>query len=440
MNLTNLSKPQLIGLAVLVGIVFIFILVFLGVIPGLRTSETDPTKVEATLSVWGIGNEQAGLLSAMRVFNQTYPKVGMTYRGFEDYASYELTLLDALAAGRGPDIFAIHNSALPKHINKLIAAPQSEISLAELKILFPQVVEQDFVSGSSVYALPLSIDTLALIYNRDLLDQAAVPVPQTWEEFTAAVPQLVERDDSGSLRRTAAAIGGSAKTVDRAGDFLALLMMQTGTKMVSDNLQSADFDSQEGVNALSFYTQFANSQNAAFTWNDAMSYSIDAMSEERVAMILNYASALPSLRERSAFLNVAVAPMLQPQAAQKAIAYPSYYGYAVSRQSQMQGLAWRFIATIATSPEAARGYLATTQKPPALRSLVNDYANDPILGVFARQILIARSWPQIDVSAASRILSDAISGVVNEGITPRNALGQAENRMTQLLRSVNRVQ
>jgi len=440
MDFKNLSRPQLIGLAAVGGVVLIFALIFIGIIPGLRTTENDPTKISATLSVWGVGDKEDGLGAARSVFQKTYPNVGISYRGFDDYASYELTLLDALAAGKGPDIFAIHNTALPKQLNKIAAAPQALVSITALRSLFPQVVEQDFVSGDAVYALPFSIDTLALIYNPDLLDQGAVPVPATWEAFKAAVPQLVSREPSGSIRRAAAAIGGSERTIHHAADLLSLLMMQTGTKLIDPNLTSVSLASQEGINAFSFYTQFANPQSADYTWNDAMPYSIDAFGEERVAMIFDYASALPLIRERSAFLNFFVAPMPQPEGAAKAIAYPSYFGYAVSAQSKQQALSWRFIASATMMPEAARAYTTATNEPPALRSLVNEYVNDSVLGVFARQALIARSTPQADVTAASDILSDAIVAVTSGGVSAQNALQQAESRMTQLLRSVNRVQ
>ncbi len=92
------------------------------------------------------------------------------------------------------------------------------------------------------------------------------------------------------------------------------------------------------------------------------------------------------------------------------------------------------------TPDAARAYTTATNEPPALRSLVNEYVNDPVLGVFARQALIARSTPQADVTAASDILSDAIVAVTSGGVSVQNALQQAESRMTQLLRSINRVQ
>src|SRR6187431_2409837 len=38
----------------------------------------------------------------------------------KDITSYEQELVDAIASGKGPDIFSIHNDWLPKHIEKLV--------------------------------------------------------------------------------------------------------------------------------------------------------------------------------------------------------------------------------------------------------------------------------------------------------------------------------
>jgi len=42
----------------------------------------------------------------------------------------------------------------------------------------------DFLYQGQPYASPLSINTLALFYNRDLLNEAGIVLPPvTWEEF-----------------------------------------------------------------------------------------------------------------------------------------------------------------------------------------------------------------------------------------------------------------
>jgi len=149
--------------------------------------------------MWGLDRTEA-IEPAIQNFETLYPNVTVTYRGFTDAAKYWQALLDALAAGRGPDIFAVENRDVLRESRKLSPAPATLFSVARLRELFPKVVEQDFAPQGVIYGLPLSIDTLALFYNRDLFDKAGVALPPaTWEEFQAMVPQFVQVDGSGML-------------------------------------------------------------------------------------------------------------------------------------------------------------------------------------------------------------------------------------------------
>ena len=210
-------------------------------------------------------------------------------------------------------------------------------------------------------------------------------------------------------------------------------MLQTGTQMVSKDFRSATFASNEGEGALTFYTKFANAASPSYTWQDALPNSLEFMSQGKVAMIFNYAAAIPAIQARAPFLNVGVAPIPQPKAAKRPIAYPRYVGYTVSRQSRYADLAWEFIVTLATRQDVAREYLVKTKKPPALRALVNQYLGDPDLGVFARQALTARSWPQVDPEAIGRILSGAIESVLAGRESPKGALGRAQDQVSLLM-------
>lgn len=49
----SLTKPQLIIVAAAGAIVLILILIVLGVLPGLKNTANDPTKVVASLKFWG---------------------------------------------------------------------------------------------------------------------------------------------------------------------------------------------------------------------------------------------------------------------------------------------------------------------------------------------------------------------------------------------------
>lgn len=431
----NFTKNQtiIIGGAILV----ILILALSVAIPAFKDTSTDNSKITAKLTVWGISNSPRDMDPIIAGFNSIFPKVAVQYKNFSNFQDYQQTLLNALASTLGPDIFVIRNTDLPGMINKIVPATQERFAINRLINTFPQVVRQDFVQQNSTYALPLSIDTIALFYNKNLLDQAAVPVPTTWEEFVNIIPRLTSFDGSRKITRSGAAIGSSGKSVTEAPSILELLMLQNGINMVSPDFTSARFASSiDGANALKFYTQFSDTREKTYTWNDSFLSDMDAFAQEKTAMFFGYASAIPNIKQRNTFLNFAVAPIPQLQNAPvvNKVAYPKYYGLAVSKQSKIQSIAWEFILQLAENQGAVEQYLSATREPPALRSLAIKQQDDLELGAFARQTLIAKSWPQVDTDTISAIFSKAIEDVNTNAMIPRDALQKAQEAVTVIMR------
>lgn len=436
--MSKLTRNQKIIISITGFIILIFILIFTGVIPGLRPGTKERPK--ADLEFWGVFDKASVYRNVIDQFQNLYPGVRIKYRQF-DPQTYENELINALAAGRGPDIFMIHNTWLPKHYDKILPLPQEKLNFTIYsQQLFPQVVEQNFTSKKIIYAFPLSVDTLALIYNKDILDQSGVALaPTTWLDFQNAVPKLRILDKTGKITRAAAAIGGSNKSINRATDFLSLLMLQAGTPMVDNDFTRAVFaqtragDFSPGLSALEFYTRFTNPVNFDYTWNEALHYSLDSFAESSSAMIFNYAYQLSYLKTKNPFLNFAVAPIPQTNPAEPAN-YANYWGYTVSNKTLYPDLTWDFVVLLTTNKDNAKTYLRETQKPPALRFLIDEYLNDPELGVFTKQILTAKSWPQIDNNAVETIFSDMIESIISGQQSAKTALSQAEAQITQLMK------
>jgi ABC-type glycerol-3-phosphate transport system substrate-binding protein len=435
------SRNQLIILSV-VGVIALFlILVLAGVIPGLRPPLKENQRID--LVFWGVYDKESAYQSIITQFQNLHRGLRITYKQF-DPTTYESELINALAAGKGPDIFMVHNTWLPKHYNKISPLPQEKLSFAVYSDqLFPKVVTKDFTDNkNTIYAFPLFIDTLALIYNKDIFDKSGVALtPTTWDEFQNDIPKLRILDKTGKISQAGAAIGGSDKSINRATDLLSLLMIQVGTRMVDNEFTRATFSETNtsgfspGLNALDFYTHFVNPVYADYTWNEALHYSLDAFAEGSVAAIFNYAYQLPYIKTKNPFLNFGVASMPQYNPADP-INYANYWGYTVSNKSPYSDLAWDFILFLTTSQENVKNYLQETQKPPALRIFIQDpaYLNDPAIGIFTKQILTAQSWPQIDNNKVETIFSDMVESVISGQQTAKTALNQAEAQITQLMK------
>ena len=426
LNLSQLSRNQMI---IVGAAAFAVLLIIIAVIMSRDSSQAPP---KIALAFWGV-EDKSVFSDVFKNYKAVRPNVTVEYRAFRE-EEYEDALLDALASGKGPDVFMIPAHALGRQKSKLAPSDPARFSLAKLKELFPTVVEQDFASGGQVYALPLYIDTLALIYNPNLLDQAAVVrPPQIWDEVQYLSTVLRKLDERGRLSQSAVALGGSEKSVAHAGDILSLLMMQNGAAMNQGN--SAAFANDKGLKAFNFYLQFGASGSPYYTWDESQPNSLDAFASGKTAMILGYHRDLARLKDKSPFSNFRVSAVPQTGETKN---FADYWGLAVSRQSKNWRWGWNFVISAATDAGSAKSYAAAAKRPPALRSLIAQKLSDAEYGVFAKQALTARSWPQPDERKVSSALNEAILSVVSGKVDASRALTQAQGEITRLLQAANK--
>ena len=400
----KLSKSQLIIIGVAGGLLLIFsVIVFTGL--GVR-----PDREEATIKIWGI-DDYTSFNSAKTGFAKEFPGVKIMYTQVPEKA-YEQTLIDALAAGTGPDIFMLRSDWLKKHNNKIIPAPVDLLSAIRFAEIFPQVATQDFVSGGAVYASPLFIDTLALYYNKDIFDRRNIALPPSnWDTFKTVV-----------ARGVTASFGGYAPLVARSGDIMNALLMQANADLSLQNKSFVRFASNSGETAINIYTSIK--APAAETYS--------GFSNGTIGMLIDYQSVRSSLKVANPMLNFSIAPL--PQINSNSPVVPArYYGLAVSNKSEAQALAWEFIAYMTTNTSVSESYLTTANRPPALRSLIQAYLNNAENGVFASQALIARSWNMPSYETVMPIFNTLIQSVINEGKVSASLM-EAENAINNLVK------
>jgi len=402
--------------------------------------KNEPPKTPASLEIWGVYDELDVLKPFIDAYQQQNNHIKIEYRKFS-FEDYEKELINAFAADKGPDIWFVHNTWLPKHKDKIKEMPIDLMDLNVFRQSFVDVVEKDFVESEKIYALPLFVDTLALIYNKDFLNSAGISSPpETWEDLVDDLDKLTKKDQWGNILKAGAAIG-TAKNIHRSTDILSLLMLQNGTQMVSSDKQKVTLDEsitlkgesyRPGYDALRFYTEFANPSRRVYTWNRQTHYSIDAFIEGKAAMIFDYAYELSDIKNRAPYLNFGVAPMPQIKGREFDINYANYWALTVSNKSKATRQAWEFIKYL-TSKENAEIYLERTKRPVARKDLVDLQMSDPILGVFAKQSLTARTWYQIDSGAIETIFADAIESIVLGEANLNSAIETAVRQINLLM-------
>lgn len=397
------------------------ILVLAGVVPGRYEGGENPQNQKGEVMIWSADDTQDAFASSIQSFTERSRNVRVNFVGFSDPIEYEETLLNALASGKGPDIFSFPNSDLDRFASKLYPIPPAALPVFQFRNLYPETAERDLVRGGLVYGLPVSIDTLALFYNKDHFNESALVFPPAdWDQFREFALALVRYDNAGEISRAGAGLGGPNSRIAHGTDILEFIGLQNAAQT------GAGFGLNQPplASALDFYTGFAR-RGFNYIWSDRLPYSLDGFASGKISMILGYGSDLANIRRLNGLLKIGVAPAPQPASVRQIVTYARYGAYGISNFSKDKALALRFLLSLAASPTAGRAYVAATGRPPALRSLIQEYIGDPELDVFARQALTAVSWPKVDSPEVGLVLSEAIQTVAR-GAVPSVALSVAE--------------
>jgi multiple sugar transport system substrate-binding protein len=396
-----------------------------------RSADTGP-KTDKPLVMWGLWHDSATVDPLVRAFKEQ-TGIEVEYKKIASVADYERMLLEALAQGRGPDIFVIHHTWVEGKRGIMIPAPADLVDERAVREEFVDVVAQDVVRDGVVYALPASVDTLGLYYNRDLLSAAGIArAPQTWVDLQQAIPKLTQVNRIGTIERSGIALGTGAN-VNRVGDIIQILMLQSGLPILDPQSQQVAMVNEVGKRALQFYTDFANKAKKTYSWDLLQDYSIDAFAEGDTAMMINYSYHLPTIKAKNPRLAFAVAPLPQ-NVDSKIVNFASYWPFAVANTTKAPAAAWTFVRFL-TSNQAATQLNEAQNVPPARKDGVVQLQRDPELGVFAEQALSATSWPRIDITATDKIFAEMVDSVVTGVATVDQALQRGQDRLNQLYKS-----
>ena len=415
-----------------------------------------------TLKYWRVFDGPDAFSDVINAYRQLHPNINIEYRKFR-YDEYEQALLEAWAEDRGPDIFTIHNTWLSKYESKILPIPDKlelpyvierdkksgeviKADYRQAKVLTPidvrnnfaEVVYGDVVRNNKIIGLPLSVDTLALFYNRTALDNAQITkVPTTWLEIKEAVKKLTLQNDEGEIIQSGIALG-TAENINRVADIVSLLMMQNGAQMTDTSGYKAIFnkassytgsqDYRPGMEALRFYTDFALPSKEVYNWNEDMPEASQSFVQGKVAMMLGYSYQLPLIRTQGAKLNLGIAEVPhintnQTDALGNKVNMASYWVEVVAKKTEHENYAWDFIQFITKADQVTK-YLKKTKKPTALRSLINEQLADYDIRPFANQVLTAKSWYK---GRQATVVEDIFKKMISVVIDGKNTAEEAIN-------------
>ncbi len=395
-----------------------------------------------TLEMWGFYDEPEVWDQIISDFRKQYPNINIKYTQ-KDTLSYEDDLLNAFAENQAPDIFMVLGEWLPRYQSKikpLDLSKEKELNLKYLYDNYPEITAKELVNNNQLLGIPLSIDTLALYYNKDIFNHFNIALPpKTWEEIIDLIPTLRQVDLSSNIKRSAIALG-TPNNISWFSDILLALMMQYESDIVDLTRAVFTFNISSknivpGIKALEFYTQFADLKNKNYTWNENKINSLLAFSKGNVAMVLGYERAYNYIKSKNPQLNFGIAPFPQFKNSPLKVNYASTINLVVNNRSNIfnQQAAWTFLKYL-TQTQPSENYFFLTGHPPARRDLVLKYLNDPVRGAFIGQILSSRSFYQFDNNQIKNILEEMITQVNRKKMNFKTAVDTAVQRLNYLWR------
>lgn len=391
-----------------------------------------------TLEYWTVNDDVPALQTLIDQYRAVRPYLTINIRQFRVDEIYD-QLLNVLSEDRGPDIISVDVRSLGQYQSKLQTMPGGvtdaivrvtkgqlsdtvEVSNNNRPLITPdqlskeyvQTVAADAVRNGKIYGLPLSLDVMALYYNKDLLDRAGIPEPpKNWQDFQADVKILSKfNKTTGKIIQAGAALG-TGNNIPGSSDLLYILFAQS--KLPFTNSSQALFNipprnavsgpETPGGQVMNFYTDFANPARDTYTWNEQMPDALESFANGQLAFFFGYNYQRSILKNRAPGLNFDILPMLQ-LLDDHPINTTDYSLQSVLLKSKHGNEAWALIDYLARS-SANKDYLKATGRPTALRSNIAEQKNIPELAPFASQLLIAENWYRgKDFPAANKAIQD----------------------------------
>lgn len=366
---------------VIIGLGAILLLAVLGftVIPKLFGKKAGPV----TLNYWGLWEPTSVVQAVIADYESLNPNVKINYT-MQSPKNYRTRFLTAATQANPPDIVRIHNTWLPMLKKDLTPAPDTLLKVSDLADYYP-IVQQNFVSNGKIYALPMEIDGLSLIYNEDIFKEAGATPPSDWNTLRKLAFDLTKTNPETKIIERAGVALGTTGNVEHWSDILGLLILQ--------NSGNPGKPSETAVqDALTFYTIISTQDKS---WDASQPDSVYAFATGTVAMILAPSWQVSEIKAINPELHFKVAPA--PVLPSANYAWATYWAEAVPVGSKNSAEAWKFIKYLSTPAVLQKMYAGASQiralgEPYPLKSLASTLASDPLAGPFVTQGPNYKSW------------------------------------------------
>jgi len=439
---SNRKRLTIILLVVIGVFIFLALMALIFNKPSTNTTSSVSTNGQkVNLQFWGVYIDPAVMKPLLDDYHTQNPNVtidyankwptGVAYNVAE--TQYRNNLNSLFRQGdsvKVPDIFMVNNTWVGDYDTNNYTAASTTYDFDTFKSTFYPVVVDDFAHDGVVHGIPLWMDTLAILYNKDLLSEKNTQSPPTtWKEFQDLAVKLTKKENGTIKQGGFAALGTN---VSYGFPLFNLLLFQDGVEMLNTKGQPSFSTFSTATDALRFYQGFGNGNKV--TWDSTLKTDAAAFLENKAAMIVatsyRYRDIKTTNEKFNLKVNIGISQIPQTSGqAQPVINWADYWGLMTSSIRPNSTVAWDFMKWLSQPDQLKKlstSYASTNKTFGLLyprKDMQQILQTDPDLSVFNASLPFARSWYMVKGIEVKGIFNT----MLNTGTTDSTALAKAQN-------------
>jgi len=348
------------------------------------------------------------------------------------YDDFRLKIAAAIPAGQGPDVVQLFYGWLQDYLKAqlLQPLPTELFDPAEIERDFYPLVRQMKVDGR-YYAVPTAVRSLALFWNRKLMQEAGLDPakpPQTLDELVDAARKMTKRDGAGNLLQAGIALDMGLQDHHWIRE---VLIRQMGGQPYSADGRSVAYNTPAGQRAVAWYTDLVSREKVSqFGF---LTDGVTAFRSGRAGLMIDGSFRLAAF-DGQAGLDYAVGEL--PAQGGRRFNFASYWvnGLTPKATGPKKEAAAKFLRFI-TTPAAMELWLEKVGELPARKAVAERDAirNHPKYGAFIRGLAYAEATFFVNESAQRKVFMDMVDRIAIKGQPVAESVAQAAAEEQKLL-------
>lgn len=432
-----MNNDRLVKLLAVVGGIMV-----LGVIGFLFRSPEDTAGKQVKLVVWSTAPKSV-FADAFVEYKKNVAKGTSVEFVEKDPRTMRQELIEALASGKGPDIWMTDELSIQSQKNFISVPPSDLLSVRTFTSTYIDAAAQAFIINNNdgapvVTATPLWADPLVLYWNKELFNRKSIATPPTnWTQLQKDAQALTEIRAGDVISVSGVAMGRS-RNIPEFRDVLTLLLAQYGAKLYTSDGKSVFGEHRETPSgtqdptyqAFRFYSDFGNAGLTTYSWNTQFSNPLSEFQQGRLAMMIAPSSYVETLRQKNPHLKFDIAAIPQLEGASRVITGTRLTAFVVNKTSASKPEAWKLLIWL-SGTSGQKLVIKDRVVATVNRSLIGSYPHPEFGTLLNSSALQALHLVDTTPELTNQIFFDAVESIVDRRATVSEAIRIGERRFIE---------